>query len=145
MHSRCNKHMIWQCLWCYAQILVTVTPGVLQFNTYLVFSIKTTLSNSRIFLCCFARHASLTHVACCPRTLSPPILWVSRTLCYAYRVFYLHDVRACCSRVVVRASRNSLALIKLFTLFKNRKRTNIPGCKLPFYPETWYTLHWRNF
>jgi hypothetical protein len=30
MHSRCNKHMIWQCSWCDAQVLVTVTPGVLH-------------------------------------------------------------------------------------------------------------------
>jgi hypothetical protein len=30
MHSRCDKHMICQCLWCYAQVLVTVTPGVLH-------------------------------------------------------------------------------------------------------------------
>jgi hypothetical protein len=30
MHSRCNKHMICQCSWCDAQVLVTVKPGVLQ-------------------------------------------------------------------------------------------------------------------
>jgi hypothetical protein len=30
MHSRCVKHMQCQCLWCYAQVLVTVTPGVLH-------------------------------------------------------------------------------------------------------------------
>jgi hypothetical protein len=30
MHSRCVKHMQCQCLWCHAQVLVTVTPGVLQ-------------------------------------------------------------------------------------------------------------------
>jgi hypothetical protein len=30
MHSRYDKHMICQCLWCYAQILVAVTPVVLQ-------------------------------------------------------------------------------------------------------------------
>jgi hypothetical protein len=30
MHSKCDKHMKCQCLWCYAQVLVTVTPGVLQ-------------------------------------------------------------------------------------------------------------------
>jgi hypothetical protein len=38
---------------------------------------------------------------------------VSRALFYVYRVFYPHDVRACCSCVVVRASRDSLALIKV--------------------------------
>jgi hypothetical protein len=32
MHSRSNKHMECQCLWCYAQVLVTVTPGVLQIS-----------------------------------------------------------------------------------------------------------------
>jgi hypothetical protein len=31
MHSRCVKHMQCQCLWCHAQVLVTVTPGVLQY------------------------------------------------------------------------------------------------------------------
>jgi hypothetical protein len=30
MHSRCVKHMQCQCLWCHAQVLVTVTPGVLH-------------------------------------------------------------------------------------------------------------------
>jgi hypothetical protein len=30
MHSKCNNHMIWQCLWCYDQVLVAVTPGVLH-------------------------------------------------------------------------------------------------------------------
>jgi hypothetical protein len=30
MHSRCDKHMICQCLWCYVKILVAVTLGVLQ-------------------------------------------------------------------------------------------------------------------
>jgi hypothetical protein len=30
MHSRCNKHMKCQCTWCYAQVLVPVTPGVLH-------------------------------------------------------------------------------------------------------------------
>jgi hypothetical protein len=30
MYSRCVKHMQCQCLWCHAQVLVTVTPGVLQ-------------------------------------------------------------------------------------------------------------------
>jgi hypothetical protein len=30
MHSRCVNHMQCQCLWCHAQVLVTVTPGVLQ-------------------------------------------------------------------------------------------------------------------
>jgi hypothetical protein len=29
-NSRCVKHMQCQCLWCYAQVLVTVTPGVLH-------------------------------------------------------------------------------------------------------------------
>jgi hypothetical protein len=33
MHSRCDKHMIRQFLWYYAQVLVTVTPGVLQSPT----------------------------------------------------------------------------------------------------------------
>jgi hypothetical protein len=32
MHSRCDKHMKCQCLWCYAQVLVTVTLGVLQLG-----------------------------------------------------------------------------------------------------------------
>jgi hypothetical protein len=50
----------------------------------------------------------------CSRTLSPPIPRVSRALFYAYCVFYPHDVRACCSRVVIRASRDSRALRKLF-------------------------------
>jgi hypothetical protein len=30
MNSRCIKHMQCQCLWCHAQVLVTVTPGVLH-------------------------------------------------------------------------------------------------------------------
>jgi hypothetical protein len=30
MLSRCIKHMQCQCLWCHAQVLVTVTPGVLH-------------------------------------------------------------------------------------------------------------------
>jgi hypothetical protein len=32
MHSRCDKHMICPCLRCYAQVLVTVTPGVLHLR-----------------------------------------------------------------------------------------------------------------
>jgi hypothetical protein len=31
MHSRCIKHMQCQCLWFHAQVLVIVTPGVLQW------------------------------------------------------------------------------------------------------------------
>jgi hypothetical protein len=31
MHSRCNKHMVCQCSWCDAQVLVKVTPGVLHY------------------------------------------------------------------------------------------------------------------
>jgi hypothetical protein len=30
MYSRCIKHMQCQCLWCHAQVLVIVTPGVLH-------------------------------------------------------------------------------------------------------------------
>jgi recombinational DNA repair protein (RecF pathway) len=73
-------------------------------------------------MCCFACHASLTHVAChphatrlyCSRTLSPPIPRVSRALFYTYHMFYPHDVHACCLRVVLRASHDMRALIKLF-------------------------------
>jgi hypothetical protein len=32
MHSRCVKHMQCQCLWCHAQVLVAVTPGVLHVH-----------------------------------------------------------------------------------------------------------------
>ena len=32
MHSRCNKHMKCQGTWCYAQVLVLVTPGVLHYT-----------------------------------------------------------------------------------------------------------------
>jgi hypothetical protein len=32
MHSRCDKHMICQFLWCHAQVLVAVTPGVLHLR-----------------------------------------------------------------------------------------------------------------
>jgi hypothetical protein len=35
MHSRCIKHMKCPCLWCYDQILVTVTPEVLHISHYL--------------------------------------------------------------------------------------------------------------
>jgi hypothetical protein len=54
----------------------------------------------------------------------PPVLFVyvvtarsrvSRALFYAYCVFYPHDDRAhCCSHVVIRMSRDSRTLIKLF-------------------------------
>jgi hypothetical protein len=37
MHSRCNKHMVCQCLWCYAKVLVAVTPGVLQKPSLSIF------------------------------------------------------------------------------------------------------------
>jgi hypothetical protein len=49
----------------------------------------------------YAVTAHSTRVTCC-------------ALFYEYREFDLYDVRACCSRVVVRASRDSRALIKLF-------------------------------
>jgi hypothetical protein len=37
MHSRCVKHMKCWCSWCYAQVLVTVTPGVLQYILLIAF------------------------------------------------------------------------------------------------------------
>ena len=37
MHSRCDKHIICQWLWCHAQVLVAVTPGVLQLPVDLIF------------------------------------------------------------------------------------------------------------
>jgi hypothetical protein len=43
MHPRCIKHKKCQCLWCYTQVLVTVTPGVLQCACVLL----------RICVCCF--------------------------------------------------------------------------------------------
>jgi hypothetical protein len=68
---------------------------------------------------CFTRRA---HVARCPRATRLVLFVyvvtarsrVSRALSYAYCVFYPHDNRVCCSSVVIRMSRDSRPLIKLF-------------------------------
>jgi hypothetical protein len=130
MHSRCVKHMQCQCLWCHAQVLVTVTPGVLHKSLWLA-RIRAHGSSAARFsgLGIFLVHCTIRF------SFSQPDRATCREICSQFHVV---TRPALCVKVVALWSSYNLAIATIAKKLLDHSR--IPAQRLPNFTVIQYSV-----